>query len=81
MWTWLLRRLALAHSVGAERAALGALDRRLAADIGLTLDAARREAGRAPWDLPAARLAAAPPADTGRPVRRDEGLPVPDRAG
>ncbi len=47
-----LRRLFLGLSVARERRALAALDAHLLRDIGLTRDAAAREAARDPWDAP-----------------------------
>lgn len=48
----LWRRIARAMAVARERRALSRLDEHLLRDVGLTRDAARREANRDAWDVP-----------------------------
>lgn len=45
-------RIAAAFALAAQRRQLAALDDALLEDIGLTRSEARREAARAPWDVP-----------------------------
>ncbi len=47
--------LRLVDQIRRERRTLRTLDDRLLRDIGVTRDAAEREAARDPWDLPEAR--------------------------
>ena len=51
LWQWLVLWL----SLRGERRALLSLDARMLADLGLTQADLRREAARAPWDVPEAR--------------------------
>ena len=48
-------RIWTAFQVARERRALAGLDSRALADLGLSEAAARREAGRSFWDIPAGR--------------------------